>query len=131
MQVEAQLVAQTIGLDDDVKAGTLHAEARTWARLFGHKYRRRTFIGIMMMFFQREHRLPSVPRSSTEDDAEWSGINALLYYGPTLMRELGLQGESVTLTVSGGIGIVQFLAVLPAIVFIDRLGALWRTSCVL
>lgn len=67
----------------------------------------------------------------TEDDAEWSGINALLYYGPTLMRELGLQGESVTLTVSGGIGIVQFLAVLPAIVFIDRLGALWRMACAL
>lgn len=59
MQVEAQLVAQTIELDDDVKAGTLHAEARTWARLFGHKYRRRTFIGIMMMFFQRKyHPLP-------------------------------------------------------------------------
>lgn len=45
------------------------------------------------------------------------------------MRELGLQGESVTLTVSGGIGIVQFLAVLPAIVFIDRLGALLHTLC--
>ncbi|KZT69637.1 general substrate transporter [Daedalea quercina L-15889] len=105
MQVEAQLVAQTIGPDDDVKAGTLYAEARTWARLFGRKYRRRTFIGIMVMFFQ-----------------QWSGINALLYYGPTLMRELGLQGEGVTLMVSGGIGIVQFFAVLPAIVFIDRLG---------
>lgn len=52
-----------------------------------------------------------------------------MYYGPTLMRELGLQGESVTLTVSGGIGIVQFLAVLPAIVFIDRLGALLHTLC--
>ena len=54
--------------------------------------------------------------------AEWIGINALLYYGPTLVRALGLQGDEVTLVVSGGIGIVQFLAVLPAIVFIDRLG---------
>ena len=45
------------------------------------------------------------------------------------MRELGLQGESVTLTVSGGIGIVQFLAVLPAIVFIDRLGTFLHTLC--
>ena len=62
MQVEAQLVTQTIGRDDDVKAGTLHAEARTWARLFGRKYRRRTLIGIMMMFFQREpYFLPSSP----------------------------------------------------------------------
>ena len=54
--------------------------------------------------------------------AEWSGINALLYYGPTLMRSLGLQGDSVTLMSAGGVGIVQFLAVLPAIAFIDRLG---------
>lgn len=53
MQVEAQLVAQAVSPDDDVKAGTLRAEARAWARLFGRKYRRRTFIGIMMMFFQR------------------------------------------------------------------------------
>ena len=55
--------------------------------------------------------------------AEWSGINALLYYGPTLMHSLGLQGDAVTLMSAGGIGIVQFLAVFPAIVFIDRLGA--------
>ena len=53
---------------------------------------------------------------------EWSGINALLYYGPTLMGELGLQGDSVTLMVSGGIGVVQFVAVLPVIILIDRLG---------
>ena len=54
--------------------------------------------------------------------AEWSGINALLYYGPTLMAELGLQGDSVTRMVAGGIGLVQFVAVLPVIIFIDRLG---------
>ena len=45
-----------------------------------------------------------------------------MYYGPTLMHEIGLQGDSVTLLVSGGIGIVQFLAVLPTIIYIDRLG---------
>lgn len=54
--------------------------------------------------------------------AEWTGINALLYYGPTLVHSVGMRGDTVTLIVSGGIGIVQFLAVLPAIVYIDRLG---------
>ena len=53
---------------------------------------------------------------------EWSGINALLYYGPTLVHSIGLRGDTVTLLVSGGISVVQFLAVLPAIIFIDRLG---------
>lgn len=53
---------------------------------------------------------------------EWSGINALLYYGPTIVQSIGLRGDTVTLLVSGGISIIQFLAVLPAIVLIDRLG---------
>ena len=53
---------------------------------------------------------------------EWSGINALLYYGPYLMRTIGMTGDTIELIGSGGIGIVQFLAVLPAILYIDRLG---------
>ena len=56
---------------------------------------------------------------------EWSGINALLYYGPTIIRNVGLEGDTVTLIVSGGIGIVQFLAVIPAIIYIDQLGKSW------
>jgi Sugar (and other) transporter len=54
--------------------------------------------------------------------AEWSGINALIYYGPLLMRNLGLNGSTVNLLVAGGINIVQFLAVFPAILYIDRWG---------
>ena len=53
---------------------------------------------------------------------EWSGINALLYYGPTIVQSIGLGGDTVTLVVSGGISVVQFLACLPSIVLIDRLG---------
>ncbi|KAI5995254.1 general substrate transporter [Pisolithus orientalis] len=65
----------------------------------------RTLLGIMIMFFQ-----------------QWSGINALLYYGPTLVRSIGFEGDLVTLLVSGGIGIVQFLAVIPAILYLDSAG---------
>jgi len=55
----------------------------------------------------------------------------LLYYGPTLVQEIGLKGDTVSLVVSGGIGIVQFIAVLPAIAYIDSVGrkALLRGSC--
>lgn len=38
------------------------------------------------------------------------------------MHEIGMRGDSVTLLVAGGIGIVQFVAVFPAIVYIDRWG---------
>lgn len=46
----------------------------------------------------------------------------MLYYGPTLIQDIGLKGDTVSLVVSGGIGIVQFIAVLPAIAYIDRVG---------
>lgn len=53
---------------------------------------------------------------------EWSGINALLYYGPTLLLAVGLKGDTITLLVAGGVGIVQTIAVIPVILFIDKLG---------
>ena len=55
---------------------------------------------------------------------EWSGINALLYYGPILIQTLQLPGD-LSLLVSGGIGIVQFIAVLPVIAYIDQWGKLF------
>ncbi|TFY83632.1 hypothetical protein EWM64_g385 [Hericium alpestre] len=60
---------------------------------------------MMVMFFQ-----------------QWSGINALIYYGPLLMQSLGFTGNKINLLVSGGVNIVQFIAVFPAILYIDRCG---------
>jgi hypothetical protein len=54
--------------------------------------------------------------------SEWTGINALLYYGPSLMKSMGLEGDTILLVGSGFVNIVQFLAVLPAIIYIDHLG---------
>ncbi|KAN0097637.1 General substrate transporter [Tylopilus felleus] len=76
-----------------------------WSELFHSRYRARTLIGVTMMFFQ-----------------QWSGINALLYYGPILLRTIGLTGEKVTLLVAGGIGIVQAISVIPVILYLDQWG---------
>lgn len=38
------------------------------------------------------------------------------------MRNLGLNGGTINLLVAGGINIIQFLAVIPAILYIDRWG---------
>ncbi|KAF9443883.1 general substrate transporter [Macrolepiota fuliginosa MF-IS2] len=103
MKVEATLIQQTSGRDLS-KSGCI-GELKSWEQLFSPRYRDRTMIGVMIMVFQ-----------------QWSGINALLYYGPTLVRSIGLSGDTVTLLVSGGIGIVQFLAVFPAIIYIDKFG---------
>jgi hypothetical protein len=53
---------------------------------------------------------------------EWSGINALLYYGPSLIQSIGFAGDSAVLLGSGFINIVQFIAVIPTILYIDKLG---------
>ncbi|KAF7322698.1 MFS domain-containing protein [Mycena chlorophos] len=101
MRVEVALVAQVEAQSSKPHGlGSLAA----WRALFTKKYRPRTMVGILMMVFQ-----------------QWSGINALLYYGPTLVQSVGLTGSS-SLVVSGGIGIVQFIAVGPAILYIDRSG---------
>jgi len=112
--VETLLVARRIQSESSI-SGTLpddhkdrvtwKSEWASWSRLFDWKWRDRTWVGVLIMFFQ-----------------QWSGINALLYYGPTLVRSLGFRGDQINLLVSGGIGIVQFLAVLPAIALIDNVG---------
>ncbi|KAJ2935042.1 hypothetical protein H1R20_g2028, partial [Candolleomyces eurysporus] len=104
MRVENELIHRRFGAEDSGKEG-FGSEARAWGRLFSKEYRERTWIGVLIMVFQ-----------------QWSGINALLYYGPTLVQSIGLKGDTISLLVSGGIGIVQFLAVLPAILYIDKLG---------
>ena len=124
MQVESRLVEQTVGNGVKSHSHSFREEAILWARLFDKKFIDRTWIGVLMMFFQRVSVLPSNFHFvlSLPFCVEWSGINAFLYYGPTLMHDIGLRGEIVTLLVAGGIGIVQFIAVFPAIVYIDRLG---------
>ncbi|EPQ55310.1 hypothetical protein GLOTRDRAFT_61251 [Gloeophyllum trabeum ATCC 11539] len=88
-----------------VKDPWLIAELKGWRRLLSTKYRDRTMVGVIVMVIQ-----------------QWSGINALLYYGPTLLSSFGLGSSNATLLVAGGVGIVQFLAVFPAIAGIDHWG---------
>ena len=82
-------------------AETLHP----WLRLFEPRFRSQTLLGIFVMFFQ-----------------QFSGINAILYFGPHLMASLGLTGDTIILVSSGFVNIMQFVAVTPAILFIDHLG---------
>ncbi|KAN0132836.1 general substrate transporter [Lactarius tabidus] len=102
MEAEAIMLQRTTPIN---RGGFMRGEALAWARLFDRRYIDRTLVGTVVMFFQ-----------------QWSGINALLYYGPLLMRSLGFNGNTVNLMVAGGVNIVQFLAVLPAILYIDRWG---------
>ncbi|EAT79871.1 hypothetical protein HBI56_146330 [Parastagonospora nodorum] len=66
---------------------------------------KRVIVATVTMFFQ-----------------QWSGINAVLYYAPQIFAQLGLTGNTTSLLATGVVGIVMFIATIPAVLYIDRLG---------
>ncbi|MDJ1465370.1 sugar porter family MFS transporter [Nitratireductor sp. GZWM139] len=51
-----------------------------------------------------------------------SGINAVIYYAPTILGHAGFDGSSTQLTATVGIGIVNVVMTVVAMLFVDRLG---------
>ncbi|KAF1958569.1 general substrate transporter [Byssothecium circinans] len=66
---------------------------------------KRVIVATVTMFFQ-----------------QWTGINAVLYYAPTIFGGLGLNSNSVSLLATGVVGIVMFIATIPAVMYVDRWG---------
>ena len=66
---------------------------------------RRVIVATVTMFFQ-----------------QWTGINAVLYYAPQIFSGLGTNSNTTSLLATGVVGIVMFLATLPAVLYIDKLG---------
>jgi sugar porter (SP) family MFS transporter len=50
-----------------------------------------------------------------------TGINTIIYYAPTIMKEAGL-GTEVSFLTTAGIGALNFLATVMALMFVDRIG---------
>lgn len=69
---------------------------------------RRVAAGAIVMFFQ-----------------QWNGINAVLYYAPTIFSDLSLSGNTTNLLATGVVGIVMFIATFPTVMYLDRLGRKW------
>ncbi|KAL1621912.1 hypothetical protein SLS56_008990 [Neofusicoccum ribis] len=66
---------------------------------------RRVIVATVTMFFQ-----------------QWTGINAILYYAPQIFNKLGLSSNAVSLLATGVVGIVMFIATIPAVMYVDKLG---------
>jgi MFS family permease len=79
-------------------------EAYSWLDLFKKKNWRRTSVAVGVNFFQ-----------------QFSGINAFIYYAPTLFRSLG-QSDEMSLVLSGVFNILQLVGVFICIATIDRVG---------
>lgn len=66
---------------------------------------KRVIVATVTMFFQ-----------------QWTGINAVLYYAPTIFKNLGQSDTSVSLLATGVVGIVMFIATIPAVMWVDSWG---------
>ncbi|KAI9759747.1 MAG: hypothetical protein M4579_002132 [Chaenotheca gracillima] len=85
-------------------AGAFMLEIYSWLDLFKPKYIKRTIVALGLPFFQ-----------------QFSGINAFEYYAPTFFAALG-QDYEMSLILTGMVNICQFVAVFPALLYLDRLG---------
>ncbi|KAK6203734.1 hypothetical protein LQW54_008840 [Pestalotiopsis sp. IQ-011] len=79
-------------------------ELLSWTDLFSKKTWRRLVVGLGVMFFQ-----------------QFSGINAFIYYAPTLFESIG-QSADMALIMSGVFNILQLVAVGICFFIIDKLG---------
>ncbi|KAF4993349.1 hypothetical protein FDECE_13464 [Fusarium decemcellulare] len=66
---------------------------------------KRVIVATVTMFFQ-----------------QWTGINAVLYYAPRIFQQLGLSETTTSLLATGVVGVVMFIATIPAVLWIDRVG---------
>ncbi|KAA8904310.1 hypothetical protein TRICI_005536 [Trichomonascus ciferrii] len=53
---------------------------------------------------------------------QWTGVNFVLYYSPFIFQSLGLTGGTTSLLASGVVGVVMFLATIPAVLWVDQVG---------
>ncbi|KAE8321180.1 general substrate transporter [Aspergillus sergii] len=53
---------------------------------------------------------------------QWSGINAIIYYAPTVFAEVGLSGGSIGLLATGVVGILMFIFTIPGTLIVDKVG---------
>ncbi|KAF7892894.1 uncharacterized protein EAF02_000432 [Botrytis sinoallii] len=79
-------------------------EIALWRDCFASDSIKRTHIGILIMFFQ-----------------QFVGINALIYYSPTLFARMGL-GSEMQLIMSGVLNICQLVGVGSSLFTMDRYG---------
>ncbi|KAL8826583.1 MAG: hypothetical protein Q9170_007346 [Blastenia crenularia] len=66
---------------------------------------RRVIVATVVMFFQ-----------------QFTGINAVLYYAPSIFKALGTSSNTTSLLATGVVGVAMFLATIPAVLYIDKFG---------
>ncbi|EMD64760.1 hypothetical protein GGP41_002966 [Bipolaris sorokiniana] len=112
----------------EIKAQSLF-EKRTVAESFPHLQEQTTlnifklqFVAIASLFKTKAMFKRVVVATVTMFFQQWTGINAVLYYAPVIFEQIGLVGNTTSLLATGVVGIVMFIATIPAVLYIDQLG---------
>ncbi|KAI8977926.1 general substrate transporter [Pilobolus umbonatus] len=77
----------------------------SYLELFKGTVLKRLILGVLIQVFQ-----------------QFTGMNSIMYYAPTIFKQAGIADTSATLIASGVNGVLNVLATIPAIMFLDRLG---------
>ncbi|KAH6615805.1 general substrate transporter [Chaetomium sp. MPI-SDFR-AT-0129] len=80
------------------------------------------FVSIKKLFQTRAMFKRVIVASVTMFFQQWTGINAVLYYAPFIFQGLGLDLNTTSLLATGVVGIVMFVATIPAVLWIDKVG---------
>ncbi|KAK0649004.1 putative hexose transport-related protein [Cercophora newfieldiana] len=104
-------------------------EKRSIAEMFPH-LREQTpwnifklqFVAIKKLFQTRAMFKRVIIATVTMFFQQWTGINAVLYYAPSIFQQLGLDNTTTSLLATGVVGIVMFIATIPSVLWIDRVG---------
>lgn len=88
-----------------IKASLQLDDAGSWKEIFSPWIRPALVVGIGLMFFQ-----------------QFTGINTVIYYAPTILEMAGFKSASAAISASVMVGVINVLMTVVAICFIDKLG---------
>ncbi|KAI2783913.1 general substrate transporter [Daldinia loculata] len=80
------------------------------------------FVAIKSLFQTKAMIKRVVVATVTMFFQQWTGINAVLYYAPSIFTSLGMSNTTTSLLATGVVGIAMFVFTVPAVLYIDRVG---------
>ena len=107
---EAKAILEKIGETDadsqikNIEEG-VSEESGNWSELFSPWLRPVLIVGIVLAFIQQA-----------------TGINTVIYYAPTIFEFAGIESHKIAILATAGVGVVNVLMTVVAVLFIDRVG---------
>ena len=102
-----QHIRGTATVDDelqDIRQSSAQ-QISSWAELLSPSLRPAMIVGIGLALFQQV-----------------TGINTVIYYAPTIFQSAGFESASVAILATAGVGIINVLMTLVALMLLDRVG---------